>query len=107
MCLRAPAAKVAKVCFDFYAKDFLPYIPHDIELITIFQTFGADRIVEEMVLRFTHSLRMDWMLPGLLPTSRKAEFLLAGVIGFQNGKVSSEHLYWDTGNGAVAGRCTG
>jgi carboxymethylenebutenolidase len=64
-------------------------------LITIFQTFGADRIVEEMVLRFTHSLRMDWMLPGLLPTSRKAEFLLVGVIGFQNRKVSSEHLGWD------------
>jgi carboxymethylenebutenolidase len=64
-------------------------------LITIFQTLGADRIVEEMVLRFTHPLRMDWMLPGLLPSSRKAEFLLVGVIGFQNGKVSSGHLYWD------------
>jgi hypothetical protein len=28
-------------------------------------------------------------------TGRKVEFALVGVIGFQNGKVASEHLYWD------------
>ena len=80
---------------NFYAKHFLPYLPPDIELITLSQVFGEDRIVEEMMLRFTHSLRMDWMLPGVPPTGRKAEFLLVGIIGFQNGRVASEHLYWD------------
>ena len=51
--------------------------------------------VEEFVIRFTHSLRMDWLLPGVPVTGRKVEFALVGVIGIEGGKVASEHLYWD------------
>jgi len=51
-----------------------------------------------MVVRFTHSLEMDWILPGLRPTGRTAEFVLAGVIQFEAGKVAHEHLYWDQAN---------
>ncbi len=80
---------------DFYANHFLPNIPPDIEAVPISQIFGKDRIVEESVFRFTHNLRMDWMLPGAPPTGRKVEFVLVGVIRFQNGKVANEHLYWD------------
>jgi carboxymethylenebutenolidase len=28
-------------------------------------------------------------------TNRKVEFVLVGIVGFQGGKVSSEHLLWD------------
>ena len=59
------------------------------------QTFGNDRIVEEMVIRFTYTIDMDWLLPGVRPTGRRAEFLLAGIIQLQDGKVAHEHLYWD------------
>ena len=80
---------------EFYANHFLPWIPPDLELTSLSQTFGNDRIVEEMVVRFTHSIEMDWLLPGVPPTRRRAEFLLAGAIRFQDGKVAHEHLYWD------------
>jgi carboxymethylenebutenolidase len=80
---------------EYYANHFLPRIPPDLELTSLSQTFGNDRIVEEMVVRFTHSIEMDWLLPGVPPTRRRAEFLVAGVIGFQDGKVAHEHLYWD------------
>jgi carboxymethylenebutenolidase len=33
--------------------------------------------------------------PGLPVTGRKVEFVLVGVVGFENGKVASEHIYWD------------
>jgi len=79
----------------FYKHEFLPSIPPDIELQTVSQTFGRDRIVEEFVIRFTHTLEMDWMLPGVAPTGRKVEFALAGVIQFRAGKVAGERLYWD------------
>jgi carboxymethylenebutenolidase len=80
---------------EFYADQFLPKIPPDFELTTLSQTFGNDRIVEEFVIRFTHTLDMDWMLPGVSATGRKAEFAFVGIIEFQAGKVASERLYWD------------
>ena len=80
---------------EFYANKFLPQIPPDLEITSLSQTFGNDRIVEEMVIRFTHSIDMDWILPGLRPTNRRAEFVLAGIIQFEAGKVAYEHLYWD------------
>ena len=61
--------------------------------MSLSQIFGDDRIVEEFVIRFTHTLGMDWMLPGASATNRKVEFVLVGIIGFQGGKVASEHLF--------------
>ena len=80
---------------EFYANTFLPNIPPDFEITTISQTFGDDRVVEEMAVRFTHTVDMDWFLPGLRPTGRKAEFLVAGFIQFDGGKIAHEHAYWD------------
>ena len=80
---------------EFYANQFLPYIPPDFELISLSQIFGEDRIVEEFVIRFTHTLDMDWMLPAVPATGRRVEFALVGIIQFQAGKVANEHLYWD------------
>ena len=80
---------------EFYANQFLPNIPPDFDLTSLSQTFGYDRIVEEFVIRFTHTLDMDWMLPGVPATGRRAEFALVGIIQFQADKVANEHLYWD------------
>ena len=80
---------------EFYANHFLPQIPPDLEITSLSQTLGDNRLVEEMVIRFTHSIEMDWILPDLQPTGRVAEFVLAGVIEFEGGKVAHEHLYWD------------
>ena len=80
---------------EFYANHFLPNIPPDFELISLSQTFGYDRIVEEFVISFTHTIGMDWMLPGLRATGRRAEFAFVGIVQFQDGKVANERLYWD------------
>ena len=79
----------------FYGEQFLPNIPPDFELVSLSRTLGDDRIVEEFVIRFTHSLAMDWMLPGVPATGRRVEFGFVGVIQFQDGKVAGERLYWD------------
>jgi carboxymethylenebutenolidase len=80
---------------EYYADHFLPAIPSDLELQSLSQTIGSDRLVEEMVVRFTHTIEMDWLLPTLRPTGRRAEFIIAAVIGFEDGKVAHEHIYWD------------
>jgi carboxymethylenebutenolidase len=80
---------------EFYARHFLPSIPPDFQLKPLSRATGSNRLVEEFVACFTHSLRMDWLLPDLSPTGRTAEFVLVAVIGFRDGKVSHEHIHWD------------
>ena len=80
---------------EFYADKFMPNIPPDLETTTISQTFGDDRIAEEMAVRFTHTVDMDWLVPGVRPTGRKAEFMIAAFIQFDRGKIAHEHAYWD------------
>lgn len=78
-----------------YAKHFLPQIPADIEMIPVARTVGEDRIVDEMVLRFTHSVGMDCFLPGIPPTGKRIEMAMVAVVEIRDGKVAGERLYWD------------
>ncbi len=38
---------------------------------------------------------MDWMLPGVPPTGKRVEIPIVVVVGFRDGKIASEHIYWD------------
>ena len=80
---------------EFYADKFLPNIPPDLEITTVSQTVGDDRIVEEMAPRFTHTIDMNWLLPGVRPTGRKAELIVAVFVQFAGDKIAHEHVYWD------------
>jgi carboxymethylenebutenolidase len=79
----------------FYAKYFIPQMPSDVEMIPVSRTVGEDRIVDEFVFRCTHSVRMEWFLPGLEPTGRRLEVAMLVVIQFRDGKMAAERIYWD------------
>jgi carboxymethylenebutenolidase len=81
--------------YEFYARYFLPQIPPDTEMIPVSRTTGQGRVVEEMVFRFTHTIPMDWMLPGILPTGKRVEVGMVVVVQFDGDKMAHEHLYWD------------
>jgi carboxymethylenebutenolidase len=38
---------------------------------------------------------MPWILPGIRPTGRLVELPLVVIVQFKDGKISSEHIYWD------------
>jgi carboxymethylenebutenolidase len=80
---------------SFYATSLIPQLPPDIRETLISQTIGSDCLVEEAVYTFTHTLPMDWMLPGVAPTGRRVEVAVVGLIQFRAGKIAAEHLYWD------------
>jgi carboxymethylenebutenolidase len=80
---------------QFYSAHFIPKMPPDLEMTSVSRTIGIDQLVEEMVLKFTHTLEIDWMLPGIAPTGRRVEVALVVVVRFRNGKVADEHIYWD------------
>jgi carboxymethylenebutenolidase len=79
---------------DFYANHFLNQILPDMEMVPVSRTVGQGRVVDELVARFTHSVRLDWLLPGVAPTGRRVELPFV-VVQFEGDKVAHEHLYWD------------
>jgi carboxymethylenebutenolidase len=80
---------------QFYSRHFIPQMPSDLEMTPVSRTIGNDQLVEEFVLKFTHSVEMDWMLPGIAPTGRPVEVALVVVVRFRDGKLAHEHIYWD------------
>jgi carboxymethylenebutenolidase len=80
---------------EFYSRHFIPRMPPDTAIIPVSRTLGTDRLVDEMIFRFTHTIEMDWMLPGIPPTGKRVEIPLVVVVHFRGGKLAHEHIYWD------------
>jgi carboxymethylenebutenolidase len=79
----------------FYKYHFIGANPPDTTLVPISRTIGTDSLVDEMLFSFTHTSKIDWMLPGVPPTGRKVEVPLVAVVQFRDGKLVHEHIYWD------------
>jgi carboxymethylenebutenolidase len=79
----------------FYAEDFIPLMPADTSIQLVSRTLGKDQLVDEMIFSFTHTEEMPWMLPGVRPTHRHVDIPLVVVVGFREGKLAHERIYWD------------
>jgi carboxymethylenebutenolidase len=80
---------------EFYSNRFIPQMPPDTEMIPVSRTIGEDQLVDEMVFKFTNTIRTDWMLPGVAPTGKRVEVPLVAIVRFKDGKLAHEHIYWD------------
>src|SRR5437016_3694798 len=49
---------------EFYSQRFIPQMPPDTSMTPVSRTIGIDRVVDEMVFEFTHTIKMNWLLPG-------------------------------------------
>lgn len=80
----------------FYSNHLVgKFFPPDVEMIRVSLTVGEDQIVEELVIKFTHTVAVEWMLPNIVPTGKKVEVAFAVIVKFEGGKVAHEHIYWD------------
>jgi carboxymethylenebutenolidase len=79
----------------FYKYHFIGENPPDFTLNPVSRTVGESSLVDEMVVTFTHTTEIDWMLPGVAPTGRRVEVPLVAIVRFRDGKVAHEHIYWD------------
>jgi len=79
---------------EFYSERFIPQMP-DTEMTPVSRTVGEDQLVDEMIFKFTHTIRMDWILPGIPPTGKHVEVPLVAIVRFRDGKLAHEHIYWD------------
>ncbi|HMH02783.1 MAG TPA: ester cyclase [Candidatus Udaeobacter sp.] len=80
---------------EFYSKRFIPQMPPDTQMTPVSRTIGEDQLVDEMVFKFTHTISMDWILPGVAPTGKRVEVPLVAIVRFRDGKLAHEHIYWD------------
>ena len=80
---------------DFYGRHFIPAMPPDTTLTPVSRTIGETQLVDEMIFSFTHTREMPWILPGIAPTNRRVEVPLVAIVGFRDGKVAFERVYWD------------
>jgi len=87
-----------------------PKMPADTEIVPVSRTIGAERLVDEMIFRFTHTHR-NWTgcFPGIAPTGKRVECPLVVIVHFRDGKTFERaHLLGSSfGAGAVgAARCS-
>jgi carboxymethylenebutenolidase len=80
----------------FYRDHFVGHWPDDVQVKTLSRTVGQNRVVDELVVSFTHDREMRVFLPGVAPTGRKVVLPHVVVMGFDEaGRVAYEHIYWD------------
>ena len=80
---------------EFYGDHFIGKWPNDIAITPVSRTVGENQVVDELVLSFTHDIEMPQLLPGVAPTGRHVQLAFCVVVGFVDGKVAHEHIYWD------------
>jgi carboxymethylenebutenolidase len=81
---------------EFYATRLIgQFFPPDVEFIPISRTMDEERLVDELVIRFTHTEPIGHLLPGVAPTGRRVEMALVVIVGVKGGQVAYEHIYWD------------
>lgn len=71
------------------------FFPEDVEFTTVSRTVDDHQVVDEMIISFTHTRTIDFMLPGVPPTGKRVEAAFVVIVGVADGRVTHEHIYWD------------
>ena len=81
---------------QFYAEQLIgQFFPPDAEFVPMSRTIDGERLVDEVVIMFTHTRKIGLLLPAVEPTGRKVTMAVVMIVGLQDEKVSYEHIYWD------------
>lgn len=80
----------------FYSKRLIgQFFPPDVTFETISRTYSEQRLIDELIISFTHTVKIDHMLPGVEPTGKRVEAVFVVIVGFEGDKVAYEHILWD------------
>jgi carboxymethylenebutenolidase len=81
--------------YNFYKNHFVGKMPDDTKIERISRTVGKDQVVDEIILKFTHTREIKYMIPGIAPTGKYVEIPHVVVMKFAGNKIAHEHIYWD------------
>jgi carboxymethylenebutenolidase len=78
---------------EFYREFFIPSLVDDFKVRLVSRTIGAERVVDEMVVSFTHSDEIDWILPGIQPTDTYVEIpMVSGTWSLKRSESAQEYF---------------
>lgn len=81
---------------QFYKRHLVgKFFPPDVSFERVSITIDDRQLVEELVISFTHTVEIEWMLPRVEPTGKRVSVGFVVVVGVKDGKVTHEHIYWD------------
>lgn len=84
---------------NFYNKRLIgQFFPPDVVFETLSRTYSEERLIDELIISFTHTITMDWMLPGVEPTGKRVEVVFVVIVGIEGDRVAYEHIHWDQAN---------
>ena len=81
--------------YNFYKNHFIGKTPTDTNITRISRTVDKDRVVDELIVSFTHNMEIDFILPGIPPTGKYVKIPTVVVMKFDGDKIAHEHIYWD------------
>ena len=81
--------------YNFYKNHFVGKMPDDTKIERISRTVGKDQVVDEIILKFTHTREIEYMIPGIAPIGKYVEIPHVVVMKFAGNKIAHEHIYWD------------
>lgn len=73
----------------------LPHLPADLARRRISRTVDKFRVVDEVVVSFTHDRELPWLLPGHPPSGRQVAVAAVTVVGFHHGRIAVQRTLWD------------
>jgi carboxymethylenebutenolidase len=80
----------------FYSKRLIgQFFPPDVMFERVSRTYTEERLIDELIISFTHTHKIDWMLPGVEPTGKRVESVFVVIVGIEDDKISYEHILWD------------
>jgi len=73
---------------DFDANHVVSHVPPAMETVPVSRTIGQGRVVDALIRRFTHAIRMDWLLPGIAPTGTRVAVPLVAIVPCEGDQVA-------------------
>ncbi|KAH6611474.1 hypothetical protein Trco_001494 [Trichoderma cornu-damae] len=81
--------------FAFYRDHFIFCNPPDTQLKTVSRTVGPDRIIDEFIMCFTHTMPIPALLPRIPVTNKPLSIPMVGIINIRGDRLCHEHIWWD------------
>jgi carboxymethylenebutenolidase len=79
----------------YLTEDLIPHLPADLTRRRISRTADRFRVVDELVVGFTHDRELPWLLPGAAATRRAVEVLAISVATVRQGRITALRTLWD------------
>jgi carboxymethylenebutenolidase len=80
----------------YLGEEVLPHRPADLSFRRLSRTGDRWRVAQEDLVSFTHDRELPWLLPGVPPTQRRVEDVLAiSVVTIERSLIWSHRTLWD------------